>query len=201
MTFYGKSRADAHTFDHAHEAPKVMIWPLFLLAIGAVVAGIGFYPLFVGHDMGHFWGSTILDLNDSIEAAHHVPTWVKVLPVAMGVLGIALAYVCFYWKPGIATWGATRLRPVYLFLLNKWYWDELYDAIFVRPAKYFGYNLWKTGDGTLIDGLGPDGVSGAMRYFAKKVSALQTGYLYHYAFVMLIGVVILISFYVAQVIG
>jgi NADH-quinone oxidoreductase subunit L len=94
--------------------------------------------------------------------------------------------------PGLVV---ARCRPIYLFLYNKWYFDELYDAIFVRPAKALGYALWRDGDGALIDGLGPDGVARVARNLAERASRLQTGYVYHYAFAMLIGVAGLISFY------
>ncbi len=201
MTFHGPTRADAHTFEHAHEAPKVMIYPLGILALGAVIAGVAGYGVFVGHGMEAFWGDSILDLNDSIEKAHHVPFWVKSLPVAMGVLGILAAYYVYLWRPGTADLLARKLRPLYLFSFNKWYFDELYDRIFVRPAWYLGRGLWKTGDGALIDGLGPDGLSALTRNLARRASVLQSGYLYHYAFAMLIGVVIFVSFYLFLSLG
>jgi NADH-quinone oxidoreductase subunit L len=90
---------------------------------------------------------------------------------------------------------AQRFRGLYLFLLNKWYFDELYDRLFVRPALLLGQGLWKAGDGAVIDGVGPDGVAAATQSLARRASRLQSGYVYHYAFVMLIGVVLLISWY------
>ena len=98
--------------------------------------------------------------------------------------------------PSLPALVAARLRPVYLFLLNKWYFDELYDAVFVRPAHYIGRGFWKEGDGALIDGVGPDGVAAAALGIARQASRLQTGYLYHYAFAMLIGVAALVTWYV-----
>ena len=201
MTFHGETRADAHTYDHAHEAPKVMIYPLAILALGALVAGMAGYGIFVGSGMEDFWNGAILDLNDSIEKAHHVPFWVKALPVVMGVLGIAGAYFVYRLRPGTDEWLARKLRPLYLFSFNKWYFDELYDRIFVRPAWYLGRGLWKTGDGALIDGLGPDGLSAVARDLARRASVLQSGYVYHYAFAMLIGVVVLVSFYLFLSLG
>jgi len=117
------------------------------------------------------------------------------LPLIAGVAGMALAYVCYMWRTGIPAAAAMHFRALYLFLLNKWYFDELYDRLFVRSAFSLGDNLWKTGDGTIIDGLGPDGISAATRELAREASRLQTGYVYHYAFAMLIGVVALISWY------
>jgi NADH-quinone oxidoreductase subunit L len=101
------------------------------------------------------------------------------------------------WRPGIPAWAALQFRALYLFLLNKWYFDELYDRLFVRSAFSLGDGLWKTGDGMIIDGLGPDGISAATRELAREASRLQTGYVYHYAFAMLIGVVALITWYLA----
>jgi NADH-quinone oxidoreductase subunit L len=93
---------------------------------------------------------------------------------------------------------ANRMQGLYLFLLNKWYFDELYDRIFVRPAFYLGRGLWKSGDGALIDGVGPDGVAAAVKLIARRAGALQTGYLYHYAFAMLSGVVVLVTWYLFE---
>ncbi|MEE8351095.1 MAG: NADH-quinone oxidoreductase subunit L, partial [Rhodospirillales bacterium] len=109
--------------------------------------------------------------------------------------GIALAYLFYLLAPSIPAMIAGRFRAVYLFLLNKWYFDELYDRLFVKPAFYLGREFWKTGDGSLIDGVGPDGISAAVRHLAKRAGALQTGYLYHYAFAMLAGVVVLVTWY------
>jgi NADH-quinone oxidoreductase subunit L len=195
MTFHGPTRADARTFEHAHEAPRVMIWPLFLLAAGSILAGVLFYSAFVGEGRVQFWGDSILVLHDIIEEAHHVPFWVKALPMVMTLLGIALAWLFYIAKPDLPDLVARRLRPLYLFSFNKWYFDELYDCLFVRPAWYLGRGFWKTGDGALIDGIGPDGVAAATRDIARRVSRLQSGYVYHYAFAMLIGVVIFVSVY------
>lgn len=201
MTFHGPTRADHHTFDHAHEAPRVMIWPLFILAFGAVAAGAIFYGLFVGEGREEFWNGAIFTLHDVIEEAHHVPFWVKVLPLVMTVGGIAVAWVVYIGQPALAGILAQRLRPLYLFSFNKWYFDELYDALFVRPAFALGRGLWKSGDGALIDGIGPDGVAAASRDLARRVSRLQSGYLYHYAFAMLIGVVLFVSWYIFATLG
>ena len=197
MTFHGQNRADRHTYEHVHESPKVMILPLFLLAFGAIFAGAMTYGIFGGDERGQVWEGVLLILqgNDSIEAAHHVPKWVKVLPLLMGLSGIGLAYYFYMFRPDLPGRIAATFRPLYLFLLNKWYFDELFDRIFVQPARYLGYGFWKAGDGALIDGVGPDGVAAATRDLSRRTSRLQSGYVYHYAFAMLIGVVVLVTLY------
>ena len=198
LTFHGPTRADPHVYDHAHESPPVMILPLFVLAAGAVFSGLAAKGLFVGDHFHDFWRDSIFILpeNDSIDAAHHgLPTWVKVIPVAMGVIGIALATVMYLLRPGWPAALAARLKATYLFLLNKWYFDELYDRLFVRPSFIVGKGFWKAGDGALIDGVGPDGVAAATRNLAVKATRLQSGYVYHYAFAMLIGIAGLVSWY------
>ena len=195
MTFHGKPRADHHTMEHVHESPWVMTVPLILLAVGAIVTGYLLLPMIGEH--GGVFGHSILVLehHTALEEAHHVPFWVKVLPTIMAVLGIGAAYFLYMVRPDLPAKLATALRPLYMFSFNKWYFDELYDAVFVRPAKYIGYGLWKRGDGGLIDGIGPDGVAGAARALAQRASRLQTGYLYHYAFAMLVGVAAIVTWY------
>ena len=207
MTFHGTSRADHHVLEHAHESPWIMLGPLVVLAIGAALAGMTFYGSFVGGGglMAYFWagdeGSPYAPFlhafaeSHAIHAAHEVPFWVKAAPVVMAIIGIALAYQMYIRDPSMPQRLGQRFRGLYLFLLNKWYFDELYDRLFVRPAHWLGEGLWKAGDGAVIDGVGPDGVAAATQSLARQASRLQTGYLYHYAFVMLIGVVLLISWY------
>ena len=197
MTFHGTSRADHETQHHIHESPWVMLAPLFVLAAGAIGAGWLADSFFVGEGREEFWKSSILVLpyDDSIAHAVHNSLLIDYLPLGAGLSGIALAYVCYMLRPDIPPAMAMRFRALYLFLLNKWYFDELYDRLFVRSAFSLGDGLWKTGDGMLIDGLGPDGISAATRELAREASRLQTGYVYHYAFAMLIGVVALITWY------
>jgi NADH-quinone oxidoreductase subunit L len=168
-----------------------------VLALGAIAAGYVPYSLFVGEGMEHFWGEAILILpsHPALEHAHHVPTLVKISPLIVGAIGISTAWFLYIKRPDIPGKIAARFQGIYQFLLNKWYFDELYDKIFVRPAFAIGRGLWKGGDGALIDGCGPDGISSAVRVMARRVSALQTGYLYHYAFAMLIGIAALVSWY------
>ncbi|MBT7506781.1 MAG: NADH-quinone oxidoreductase subunit L, partial [Rhodospirillales bacterium] len=197
MTFHGAPRADEKTMAHVHESPMVMIGPLLVLATGAVLAGWVMYDNFVGGSVVQFWGNAILVLENhpALENARYVPTWVKLSPLVVGGVGIVLAYIMYIAKPDLPARMAETFRPIYLMSFNKWYVDELYDKIFVRPAFYLGRQLWKVGDGTLIDGVGPDGIARAVRMLARRVSALQSGYVYHYAFGMMIGVVTLITWY------
>jgi len=197
MTFHGKSRADEVVLAHVHESPKIMILPLIPLAAGALFAGWLGYENFVGHNATEFWNNAILILptHPGLENAHHVAAWVKYMPLGVGLIGISLAYVLYLAAPGIPAKLATTFSGLYKFLLNKWYWDELYDFLFVRPAFYLGRGFWKAGDEELIDGVGPNGFARATKAIAGKTSRLQTGYLYHYAFVMLAGVAILITWY------
>jgi NADH-quinone oxidoreductase subunit L len=147
--------------------------------------------------MESFWGDSILILpaHGALAASHHVPLLVKLSPLVLALAGIALAWWMYIRKPDLAAIWAEKLRPAYLLSFNKWYFDELYDRLIVGPAFVLGRALWKSGDGRLIDGVGPDGVAATTRRFSLRASALQSGYLYHYAFAMLIGVVVLITWY------
>ncbi|MEP4886649.1 MAG: NADH-quinone oxidoreductase subunit L, partial [Alphaproteobacteria bacterium] len=195
LTFHGRTRADDHTFDHAHESPLVMIAPLFVLAAGALFSGALAVEYFVGHGMDDFWRSSILMTHNIIEEAHHVPKWVKILPIAVGVVGIFGAWVMYMAKPGWPARVAGAMGPVYRFVFNKWYFDELYDRVFVRPSFVLGRGLWKSGDGSVIDGVGPDGIAAAARDIAGRASRMQSGFVYHYAFAMLIGLVLLATWF------
>jgi len=197
MAFHGTPRASAEVMARIHESPKVMTIPLFVLALGAIFSGWLGYELFVGHDMAAFWGSSIFILpwNEAMEAAHHVPTWVKLLPIGLAFGGVLLAVLLYGVMPGMPAKIAAAFRPVHLLFLNKWYFDEIYDAIFVRPAVRFGQLLWQRGDKDTIDGFGPDGMSGFVYRVSGFCARLQTGFVFHYAFAMLIGVVVLVSWY------
>ena len=197
MTFHGAPRADKKVMGHVHESPKIMLIPLLVLAVGAMFAGKLGYDAFVGHNAAEFWGSSLLMLpgHDALEAAHHVPMWVKYLPLVVGVGGFGLSFIMYILAPGLPVLLAGTFSPIHTFLINKWYFDELYDFLFVRPAFVLGRGLWKSGDGALIDGVGPDGVAAATLKLARRAARLQSGYLYHYAFAMLAGVVVLITLY------
>jgi NADH-quinone oxidoreductase subunit L len=198
MTFHGAPRADEKTMSHVHESPPIMTIPLGVLAIGAVLSGVLAYGYFVGGGMEAFWGKSILVLPDhnTIEKAHHVDLWVKLLPTVVGLIGIALAWQFYVRRPDWPGIVVENFGGIHQFLFRKWYFDELYDLLFVRPAHWIGRALWKGGDGAVIDGLGPDGISAMTRDLAGRASRLQSGYVYHYAFAMLIGVAALVSWYV-----
>ena len=197
MTFHGEPRAGEEAMHHAHESPWVMLVPLIVLAIGAAFFGFLGFDSFVGDGRAAFWKSSILVLPqyDSLAAAEGVPALVRFMPLIFALIGIAIAYVFYIVDPRIPVWLASQFRSLYLFLLNKWYFDELYDWLFVRTAFALGDGLWKSGDGAVIDGLGPNGVAAVTRDLAHQASRLQTGYLYHYAFAMMIGLVALVTWY------
>ncbi len=203
MTFHGNPRADEKTMAHVHESPRSMLIPLAVLTVGAIFSGWIGYNAFVGDGLAAFWGKSIfvLEGHNALADSHHVPIWVKVLPIAIAVAGIVLAYIMYMARPGMPAWFAARFRWVHLFLYNKWYFDELYDWLFVRPAHAIGRGLWKEGDGTLIDGIGPNGIAAAAKSVARRASALQSGYVYHYAFAMLIGVAGIVTWFLYTGVG
>jgi len=198
MTFHGRTRASQEVIDHVHESPRIMLAPLLLLAFGALFSGILGYHVFglVSPEAeSNFFQHSIASYS-ILEAAHHVPGWVGVLPLLVGISGIALAWVFYIVNPALPPRVAAKFPKLYLFLLNKWYFDELYDFLFVRPAKRFGQYLWKFWDEKIIDGLGPNGAALVAYLSAGRVSRLQTGYVYHYAFAMLIGFFVIFSWVV-----
>jgi len=203
MTFHGKPRASEKVMDHVHESPLVMTVPLAFLAVGAIGAGFVFAPHFIGDLRGDFWGAALMVLaeNDTVEKAHHVPLWVKLLPIATGAAGIFLAFLFYmrarHWPAEVAG----MFSRLHGFLFNKWYFDELYTKIGVRPSFALGRFLWKSGDGATIDGLGPDGVSKLVGGAATQSRKVQSGFIYHYAFAMLIGVVAVVTFFIYKALG
>ncbi len=192
LAFEGKPREPKDVLAHAHEPPWTMGIPLALLALGALLLGGLFAHLFIGSGQTEFWRGSLV----THEGAHHeVPLWVMLAPTIAMALGLATAWYFYIRNPLVPFGLAKRFRGAHQFLLNAWYFDALYDALFVRPAKRLGRFLWKTGDGTIIDGLGPDGVSARVIDITNRVVKLQSGYIYHYAFVMLIGVAALITYF------
>ncbi|MGZ8416965.1 MAG: NADH-quinone oxidoreductase subunit L [Methyloceanibacter sp.] len=192
LAFEGKPRGPREVLEHAHEPPWTMGIPLALLALGALLLGGLFAHLFIGTGQTEFWRGSLV----THEGAHHeVPLWVMLAPTVAMALGLVTAWYFYIRNPLVPFGLAKRFRGAHQFLLNAWYFDALYDAIFVRPAKWLGRFLWKTGDGTIIDGLGPDGVSARVIDITNRVVKLQSGYIYHYAFVMLIGVAAMITYF------
>jgi NADH-quinone oxidoreductase subunit L len=195
MTFHGKFQGDHHALDHAHESPPVMLVPLYVLAAGAMIAGIACYELFVGHHAPeHFWRDALLVLENhhGLEGAHDVALWVKLLPLVAAFSGVGLA-ILFYgkWKDLPAKF-ANGFGAIYRLVYNKYYFDEIYNAVFVKNAQRLGNVLFQWGDNKIIDGFGPDGIAAVSKAFAAQVSRWQTGYIYHYAFAVVIGVVVLL---------
>jgi NADH-quinone oxidoreductase subunit L len=187
-----------HGHDHTpHESPAVMMWPLYVLAAGALFAGLAFKDFFIGAGFAEFWKSSLFIAKDNkiLEAMHHVPHWVAMAPFVMMSLGFLVAAYAYIWRPGTADRWAAAHPLLYRFFLNKWYFDELYDILFVRPAFWLGRLFWKGGDGRIIDGLGPDGVAARVLDVTGRAVKLQSGYVYHYAFAMLIGVAAFITWY------
>ena len=199
-TFHGEPHDRKHWKD-AHESPMVMLIPLGFLAVGSIAAGYPFKEIFAGHGVEHFFRAslTFAKGNTVLEDIHHIPLTIATLPTVMMALGWGLAAYFYLRRPDIPVELARQHEPLYKFLLNKWYFDELYEAIFVRPAKWLGRALWKGGDGWLIDGFGPDGVSARVLDVTRNVVRLQTGYLYHYAFAMLIGAALFITWFMFAV--
>jgi NADH-quinone oxidoreductase subunit L len=222
LTFHGEPRADHHVMEHVHESPLVMLIPLILLAAGAVLTGYLFAPLFIGEHAHEFWHEAIFNgpHNHILHAMHEVPHWVPLAPTVMGVAGIALAYVMYMAMPAlparlarmfsarpemvrtlplIPAEGAeqqTEPNPggLYGFLLKKWYFDELYDAIFVRPARRLANVFWKVGDAQIIDGM-PNGAASLAVEASRGAVRLQTGRVANYAFAMIIGLVVFVSLF------
>jgi NADH-quinone oxidoreductase subunit L len=210
MTFYGKYRSgegNAHHSGHEeshhghhdpHESPSIMTIPLYVLGLGAVFAGFAFYNTFVGDGRAAFWGHSlfVLPASDSVAAAHGVPFWVGTLPLAVALAGIALAWLFYRKRPDLPHKLTQQMHTVYTLVFQKYYFDQIYHFIFVRPALWLGKVFWHEGDEAIIDGFGPNGIAMVTRRLAGKVSQFQTGYVYHYAFVMLIGIVGFVSWYI-----
>jgi len=193
LTFEGKPREKADVLAHAHEPPWTMGLPLILLALGSLLAGAIFMHFFIGSDQTEFWRGSLVTHG---EEHREVPIMVMFLPTLAMAAGFAVAWYFYITNPLVPFGLAKRFRGAYQFLLNAWYFDALYDFLFVRPAKRLGRFLWKTGDGTIIDGIGPDGVAARVIDITNRVIRLQTGYIYHYAFVMLIGAALLITYFI-----
>jgi len=195
MTFFGKPRAPAEVMKKVHESPWVMIVPLVVLSFGALFAGMLFHEPFMGAAYEQFWkGALYLGAeNHILHDMHDAPGWVPWAATVAMAIGMLLAFYGYMLRPDAPRKLAEEHWLIYRFIYNKWYFDELYDFLFVRPTKRLSRFLWKKGDGWLIDGFGPDGVSARVIDVTNRVVKLQTGYLYHYAFAMLIGVAALIT--------
>jgi NADH-quinone oxidoreductase subunit L len=189
----------AHALD-PHESPNTMMIPLYVLSVGAIFSGLAFKGAFIGHDAGEFWRTSLFYGPDNhiLHEMHDIPGWVEPLPTLMMLGGLALAYFFYVVSPATPVALAARFQPLYRFLLNKWYFDELYDFLFVRPAFWLGRLFWKGGDVAIIDGVGPDGVAARVLDGTSWVVRLQTGYIYNYAFAMLIGLAAIITWFLVS---
>jgi NADH-quinone oxidoreductase subunit L len=197
MAFFGKPK-DEHAFEHAHESPPVMTGPLLVLAIGALGAGFVFADYFIEHGYAEFWRGSLFTVhgNPVLEASEHVESpLVKWLPTIMMAGGFLLAYVAYIRETWLPAWTVRNFKPIHAFLYNKWYFDELYHWMFVRPTAWLARVLWIYGDGAIIDGLGPDGVAARVTAITKRAVRFQTGYVYQYAFVMLLGVAAIVTYF------
>ena len=185
-----------HVHDAApRESPLVMLAALALLSVGAIAAGGLFADAFIGEGASRFWRGALFALPGAGHAPNpELPTWVVWAPLAVTALGFVCAWYVYIRREGLGAEIAARKGPLWTFLYNKWFFDEAYDLVFVRGAKLLGDLFWKVGDRRLIDGLGPDGVSAVSYLVGKATGRLQTGYVYHYAFVMLLGIAGLLSY-------
>jgi NADH-quinone oxidoreductase subunit L len=174
-----------------------MLIPLILLSIGAIFAGYIFKELFIGYGgINSFWQESIFFLKPL--SNEHPPFWFLVLTPTLVILSIPIAYYLFVKNKNLPEQIANVNKPLYQFLLNKWYFDELYDALIVKPSKNFGLFLWKIFDIRLIDRFGPDGISAIIKKCSFKANKFQSGYIYQYAFIMLLGFSALLTFLIVK---
>ena len=191
-TFHGSYNNSNVKIESMHESPPVMLIPLVILSIGAIFAGMVFKDLFIGHSNSYaFWSSSIKFLEPL--STEHPPTWFLFLTPVLVVLSIPLSFYLFIKNKSVVDEIVRINKPLYIFLQKKWYFDELYDYIFIRPSKKIGYFLWKQIDGSVIDKFGPDGISKIIKNFSIRAVKFQSGYIYQYAFVMLLGFSLLLT--------
>ncbi len=196
-TFHGDYNNKKIKIDETHESPIVMLIPLVLLSIGAIFAGFTFKELFIGYEgLNNFWNDSIFFLKPL--STDHPPLWFLLITPTLVILSIPLAYYLFIKNKNLPEQIANINKPLYQFLINKWYFDELYDVLFVKSSKKLGLFLWKFFDLKIIDGFGPDGISSMIKKFSLKANKFQSGYIYQYAFVMLLGFSALLTFLVVK---
>jgi len=192
-TFHGTYNNKKLKINTMHESPFVMLTPLIILAIGAIFAGYFFKELFIGHSSSnYFWTDSIKFLLPL--SLDHPPLWIIYITPIIVILSIPLSYYLFVKNKNITNWLANENQPLYNFLLNKWYFDELYDFLFVKPFKKIGIFFWKNVDIKIIDKFGPDGISNLIKIFSNKAVKFQSGYVYQYAFIMLLGFSALLTY-------
>ena len=194
----------AHAHDgtggyHPHESPAVMLLPLIVLSIGAVFAGAVFSHAFL--DSAEFWGGSLYYNEHLVHAMHAVPAWVKIAPGLVMLIGLAIAWNNYIRDTSAPARFVGQFGFLYQFLKNKWYFDELYHAIFVKPAFWLGRKFWTIGDIGIIDRFGPNGAASLVAASSRFASKVQTGYLYSYALIMLLGLVAAVSWVIATMAG
>jgi NADH-quinone oxidoreductase subunit L len=192
-TFHGTYNNEKLKIEEMHESPMIMLLPLIILSIGAIFAGFLFKELFIGHGgENNFWGESIKFLIPlSVE---HPPLWIILITPILVVLSIPISYYLFVKNKKLTSDFANSNKPLYNFLVNKWYFDELYELIFIRFSKKIGLFFWKICDVKIIDRFGPDGISSLIKILSLKASKFQSGFIYQYAFVMLLGFSALLTF-------
>ena len=195
-TFHGKYKNKNSSLSSIHESPLTMLIPSLFLAIGAVFAGFLFKDIFISNESYQFWNKSILFLQSVKQ--NHPPLWILITTPLIAVLAIPVSYYLFIKNEKILNNLILKNQFLYNFLLNKWYFDELYNLIFVEPLKKIGIFFWKKGDINTIDRYGPDGLSKLIKNLSEKAVSFQSGYLYHYAFVMLIGFSMLLTFLILK---
>jgi NADH-quinone oxidoreductase subunit L len=196
-TFHGNYNNQKLKIEEMHESPMVMRIPLIILGIGSIFAGFLFKDLFVGHVAeNQFWGESIKFINPL--STDHPPLWIILITPILVLLSIPISYYLFVKNKKISTWFAEENRPLYNLFLNKWYFDELYNVIFIQFSKKVGLFFWKIIDIKIIDRFGPDGISSIIKYLSLKASKFQSGFIYHYAFMILIGFSALLTFLILQ---
>ena len=193
MTFHGETRSDALTFENAHESSLVMTLPLAFLAFGSIFTGVFFAKFYVGELQYSFWGDAIIFHKEG----HNYLPFLQTLIIKSSVaLGVMLAALIYFYKVHLSKILAHNLDPLYSISLNKWYFDEFYNAIFIKPYFSLANIFWKKGDEKIIDGYGPNGISKLISISSIYLSRFQSGYLYHYAFTMLGGLVIILTWFI-----
>ena len=192
-TFHGTYENKELKIDSIHESPYVMLVPLIVLAIGSIFAGFFFKELFIGqYASNNFWSDSIKFLSPF--STHHPPLWIVYFTPVIVVLSIPIAYYLFVKNKDITNWLVNENKPLYNFLINKWYFDELYEYLFVRTFKRIGIFFWKNIDLKIIDRFGPDGISNLIKKLSVRAVKFQSGYIYQYAFIMLLGFSALLTY-------
>ena len=190
-TFHGNFNNSKLKIDSLHESPLVMLLPLIVLSLGAIFSGILFKNLFINQEI-NFWKESIMFLIPL--STNHPPQWIILITPVIVTISIPISYYLFIKNNNICNWLANENKPIYKFLINKWYFDEFYDYIFVKPIKKIGIFFWKKIDVNTIDRFGPDGISSLIKFFSNKVVKFQSGFIYQYAFIMLLGFSALLTY-------